>query len=133
MLFQCNNPNVYENKEQYIILKTGQYKYLYENRYSKKSKEDFISCLSLNYTSKKIEMSYFVPFIVHDPHTKLPWTTSKLICIRSKSCMISPIDPRGKSGLLLDLFKYRYLSNASTVCDEILTIYTQDNAEYNHV
>ena len=53
----------------YIILMTGQDNYLNENRYSKKSKEDFILSLLLNETSKKIEMFYFVPFIVLDPHT----------------------------------------------------------------
>ena len=44
LLFPCNNLNLAWNKEQYIILKAGQ-DYLYENRCSKKSKEDYILCL----------------------------------------------------------------------------------------
>ena len=39
-------------------------------------------------------MSYFVFFFVLDPHAWFPWTISKLICIWSKSRMISLIDSR---------------------------------------
>ena len=49
------------------------------------------------------------------------WTIT-YIRILSKSRMISSIDsPRGQSAFFRDLGKYRYLSNASTVCDEIFT------------
>ena len=41
--------------------------------------------------------------------------------------------PRGQSEILRDLYKYPYLSNESFVCDEICTIYRQDNIDVDTV
>ena len=42
------------------------------------------------------------------------------------------VSARGQSELLQGLYKYRYQSNASFVCDEIFTMYRQDNIDYDH-
>ena len=76
-------------------------------------------------------MSYFVPLIVLDPHIYSFPESSQIFVFWSKSRIISPIDSR-QSGLFRGLYKYRYLSNASTVCDGIFTIYSQDNTNYDH-
>ena len=75
---------------------------------------------------------FFEPFIVLGPHTLMPWTITN-VRIWSKSRMISLIDSSRGQSEVWGLYKYRYLNNASTVCDEIFTVYTQDNADYYDV